>query len=92
MHAVKIVFDSAKDRRNRAHHGLPLAFGARVIAAAVADIADVRRDYGELRRNAYGHVESRFFVCTYTRRGDAYRIISVRRANRREEARYGERR
>jgi hypothetical protein len=27
---------------------------------------DDRRDYGEIRINAFGSVETRLFVCTYT--------------------------
>ena len=49
---------------------------------------DDRRDYGEERRLAYGFAEGRLYVCVYTRRGRSYRIISVRKANRREQARH----
>lgn len=47
------------------------------------------RDYdGEIRRIAYGVIAGRLFVCVYTLRGDVHRIISVRKANRREQRRW----
>lgn len=50
---------------------------------------DTRRDYGEQRVVAYGLIRGRMHVCVYTLRGDAHRIISLRRANRREVDAYG---
>jgi len=49
------------------------------------EIEDDRRDYGETRFNAFGMVNGRMFVCTYTMRGDTYRLISVRKASRQEQ-------
>ena len=46
---------------------------------------DDRRDYGEVRMSAFGLVEGRLFVCTYTMRGETYRLISVRKANWKEQ-------
>jgi len=85
---VEIEFDQEKERRNLALRRLSLGIAARILEAPVADVVDDRRDYGEERRIAYGFVEGRLYVCVYTRRGRSYRIISVRKANRREQARY----
>lgn len=46
---------------------------------------DDRRDYGEIRINAFGPVEMRLFVCTYTMRGETRRLISVRKASLQEQ-------
>ena len=46
---------------------------------------DSRRDYGEIRINAFGLVADRLFVCTYTMRNETYRLISVRKASRLEQ-------
>jgi hypothetical protein len=86
---MELEFDAAKDALNRRRHGVALVFGARVIRFAVTDRLDDRIDYGEERRTAYARIDGHFYACTYTIRGTAYRIISVRRANRREERRYG---
>ena len=48
-------------------------------------IGDERRDYGEERLNAFGLVNGRLFVCTYTMRGQTYRLISVRKASKQEQ-------
>ena len=49
---------------------------------------DGRWDYGEDRYRLLGAVEGRVFVVTYTMRGSTIRIISARKANRREVREY----
>ena len=51
---------------------------------------DQRWDYGELRFLALGVLEEKVFVVIYTKRDSTIRIISARRANRREVKRYEE--
>ena len=85
MHRMNIEFDTAKDAVNRAKHGFPLALGALILASAEITQQDYRRDYGEVRLNAFGVVNGRLLVCTYTMRDQVYRIISVRKASRQEQ-------
>jgi hypothetical protein len=54
-----------------------------VISSPIGWVIDDR--HGEERINAFGLIRERLFVCTYTMRGDTVRIISVRRASRREQ-------
>jgi uncharacterized DUF497 family protein len=82
---MDVEFDLEKDASNREKHGLPLALGAVVLENRVGEIVDDRRDYGEVRINAFGPVANRLFVCTYTMRGETYRLISVRKASRQEQ-------
>ena len=49
---------------------------------------DRRWDYGEDRYRLLGAVEGRMFVVIYTMRGSTMRIISARKANRREVREY----
>lgn len=49
---------------------------------------DAREIYGETRFNAHGLIGARLHVLTFTLRGNAVRIISLRRANAREVRRY----
>lgn len=49
---------------------------------------DNRKRYGETRFIAAGLIGVRLFVLTFTLRGNAVRIISLRKANRREVQRY----
>ena len=53
---------------------------------------DDRFDYGEERWSTFGLIEGRLFNVVYTMRGDAYRIISARKANKRERKRYDDNR
>jgi uncharacterized DUF497 family protein len=46
---------------------------------------DLRFDYGEERYQLYGHVRERRYVIVFTRGGPAFRIISARKANAREQ-------
>ena len=51
---------------------------------------DQRWDYGEERFRALGLLDEKVFVVIYTKWPTAIRIISARRANRREVRRYEE--
>ena len=72
-----------------ARPGLPLALGAVVLANLVGEVEDTRRDYGERRVKAFGSIGGRLHVCIYTVRGDGVRrIVSLRKANRKEVRRW----
>jgi uncharacterized DUF497 family protein len=81
---MRIEFDPDKDVRNIPARGVSLAAGEILLAGFVAERIDERRDYGEIRIIAIGEIGDREFVCVYTRRGDVFRPISLRRANRKE--------
>ena len=49
---------------------------------------DVRRDYGEPRQCGIGYVGLRLFFVVFVDRADGRRIISLRKANKREEKIY----
>ena len=53
-------------------------------------MTDDRFDYGEIRRIAFGFINSRLFVCVYADREAERRVISLRKANRREVQRYAQ--
>jgi uncharacterized protein len=57
-------------------------------ATAMTEV-DARRVYGEERLRSVGLIDGRMFVLIHTRRADATRLISLRRANRKEILRYG---
>ena len=77
-------FDAGKDRKNRRKHGFSLIVGRAVIESMIDEEIDLDSS-GEERWTAYGFASARLMVCVYTMRGINYRIISVRRATRREE-------
>jgi hypothetical protein len=85
---VKIEFDPAKDALNRHKHGVSLAQAARIDWPGVMAIPDNRRSYGEERYIAATPIGDRLFVVAFTLRNGIVRIISLRKANRREIKRY----
>ena len=86
---MKIEYDAAKSGRNAKRRGLHFADAIELLSGPHVRRHDTRRDYGEERAVAYGLIRGRMHVCVYTLRGDAYRIISLRKANRREADAYG---
>jgi uncharacterized protein len=49
---------------------------------------DMRHAYGELRHVAIGYIETRLYVLVFTKRSSKVRVISLRKANKREERKY----
>jgi uncharacterized protein len=85
---MKIDFDPAKDQANIEKHGcsLALAEGLEWDEAYIA--VDSRFDYGEERGIAFGYIGRRLYICIFTDREPVRRIISLRKANDREERAY----
>ena len=68
-----------------------MARAAEIFAGATLTIADDRKDYGEPRFITIGRLDGRMVVSVWTPRGAARRLISLRKANDREQALYGDR-
>lgn len=85
---MKFEWDAAKSRRNLRERRVSFDVVVELFAGHVVEFEDTRRDYGERRVKAVGEVEGVFFACIYTDRDDVRRIISVRRASRRERSDY----
>jgi uncharacterized DUF497 family protein len=85
-------WDAAKAASNEMKHGVRFE---RAIAVFLdpdrMDIDVSRSDDAEFRRKVVGLIENRLFAVIYTKRGESCRIISARRANRKEERNYGHR-
>ena len=86
---MRVEFDEAKRAKTLQERGLDFGEAGTVFASATATFADTRADYGEERFNTIGFLHGRMVVVTWTLRGAARRIISMRKANEREQARYG---
>lgn len=83
---VRYVFDLAKDRINRTKHGVSLALAEVLFTGPPVSVEDDRFDYREV---AFGLINDRFFVCVYADRDDERRVISLRKATKREVRRHG---
>lgn len=51
---------------------------------------DIRENYGELREMAFGFIGVRLHALLFTRRGSQIRIISLRKADKKESGRYAQ--
>jgi uncharacterized protein len=87
---LKFEFDPGKDTANRRKHGISLERAVDFDWAEARIGPDTRRDYGEPRFIATGLIEGRLHVMVFARRGDAMRVIGLRKANRREAKRHEE--
>lgn len=85
---MDIEFDPTKDQANREKHGLSLALADEFEFDTALIEIDERRDYNEERFVALGLIAERVHVMVFTVRGEAIRVISLRKANRREVKRY----
>ena len=85
---MRIEFDEIKRVATLETRGLDMARAAEVLAGATLTVEDDRRDYGEDRYITVGFLESAMVVLVWTPRNDAYRIISMRKANERERQLY----
>ena len=80
---------TAKDAANRAKHGIGLDQAAHLDWDNGVRFQDQRHDYGEKRQLVYARIEGRLHACVYVLRDGRRRIISLRKANKREERDYG---
>ena len=65
-----------------------MARAGEVFAGATLTVEDDRQDYGEDRFITIGHLDERTVILVWTLRNGARRIISMRKANEREQALY----
>lgn len=85
---MRIEFDPAKDATNRAKHGVSLALAGELDWEAALVWVDDRFEYSELRVIALAPTTEILYYVAFVERGDVRRIISLRRANRREVKHY----
>jgi uncharacterized DUF497 family protein len=84
-------WDDAKAAANLAKHGVSFAYATRVFGDPYRiEREDRSAGYEEPRYQALGMVEGRVLFVAFTYRGNNVRIISARRATRRERRQYHE--
>ena len=86
---MDIEFDSTKRDKTLMERGLDFCHAHEVFAGRHFTAEDTRASYGELRYITVGKLKGRMIVMVWTPRGNARRIISMRKANERERKRYG---
>jgi uncharacterized DUF497 family protein len=85
---MKITYTPAKRDKTLDERGLDFLRAPEVFASEQYTRQDERQDYGEPRFITIGKLDGRMVVLVWTPRGDARHIISLRKANEREQARY----
>jgi uncharacterized protein len=87
---VRIEFDLAKEAANQAKHGVSLSMAAELDWEAALVWVDERFEYSETRMMALAPKMEILYYVAFVDRGEVRRIISLRRANRREVKHYVE--
>ena len=81
---MRIEFDPVKDAINQAKHGISLALAAELDWKAALVWVDDRFRYNETRMIALAPKTGILYYVAFVERGAVRRVISLRRANRRE--------
>ena len=80
--------DARKESRNIDERGLSLDLAEQLDWTTALIWEDKRNDYGERRYCVLGFIESRLHSVVFTPRDGKPRVISLRKANKREVNRY----
>lgn len=87
---MRIEFDPAKDAANHTKHGVSLSLAGELNWEAALVWVDDRFEYKETRMIALAPKTEILYYVAFVDRGEARRILSLRRANRREVKHYVE--
>jgi uncharacterized DUF497 family protein len=82
---MELEWDEEKRQKNLRERGLDFADASRLDLASSLTMLDARKDYREDRFVSYGFIDGRLHVLCWTHRDDRMRIISLRKANDREQ-------
>ena len=85
---VEITYDPKKSERNLRERGLGFEMVSGFDLTTAIYAIDNRKDYGEVRTRALGFIGDALYALVFTMRGSALRVISLRKANRKERNRY----
>jgi|SRR5438874_277622 uncharacterized protein len=85
---MHFVWNESKRQANFTKHGVDFAVAPVVFSGVTVTVVDARKDYGEARCITLGILHGRVVVVVHTQRGETTRIISMRKANEREQRIY----
>jgi hypothetical protein len=86
---MELDWDPAKNEANLQKHGISFEEAKHIFDGPFLTRADDRRDYGESRDITLGALSpDGVIVVVHTERDDKIRLISARKANRRERTPY----
>ena len=85
---MEIIFDPEKRAATLAERGLDFADALRVFEGPVFEFEDDRFDYPEQRFSTIGLLGERMVGVIWCEADDGRRVISMRKANEREQAKF----
>lgn len=85
---MHVEFDGNKNAPNIRDRGLSFERAANFDFETAVFKQDTRRDYGEIRLRALGYLDSRLHALVFTETAKGIRVISFRKANKREVLMY----
>jgi uncharacterized DUF497 family protein len=85
---MQIEFDPEKDKINQTKHGVSLILAIELDWQNSLVWIDTRKNYGEMRMIALAPSTGILYYVAYVDRNESRRVISLRRANRREVKHY----
>jgi len=85
---MEIDFDPAKNERNIAERGISFALAALFDFSTAWIVEDTRNAYPERHFQALGLLDARLHMLVFTPIAGGIRVISLRKANKREVRRY----
>jgi uncharacterized protein len=85
---MRITFDPAKRAATLAERGFDFADAAKLFGGKTFSQIDDRFDYGEDRYQSYGLLDGRLVMVVWTPRDENRHIISMRKCNEKEKAKF----
>lgn len=85
---MRVEFDLAKNERNIRERALSFERAMEFDFETAVYVLDRRRDYGETRIRALGYLDKRLHALVFVETAHGIRVISFRKANKREVAHY----
>ena len=85
---MKIEYDQAKRQTTLEQRGLDFAEAGQIFNGIHYTLEDTRTVFGEQRFITIGYMNERMVVTAWTPRANAKRIISMRKANDREQDKF----
>ena len=85
---MEITFDPRKSERNLRERGFGFEIVSGFDLSSAIYAIDARKDYGEVRIRALGLIGDTLYALIFTMRGKVVRVISLRKASRKERTQY----
>jgi hypothetical protein len=85
----KLTLHEPKRQAALAELGLDFADANQIFASATFEYEDIRANYGEKRMICFGYLCGRLMVVGYVQHDESRHIFSMRKANEREQSKFG---